>query len=392
MKRLPAKQIQLKQILRHYSQKQNDADLLADALGLLSPRRNVKNPSNYKPLIFTNLQKGSVTEHYDEIKKDLLADYKIPNVDHSRQMNGLLMNLQAVTEMSHKRVLQKNLFNHVNTLQNEDELIELINLSFYQHRLTLPLLTRFILNRNLIQLSRLPSDVQNIDKAVLAKNGWTDLNFSEFKVLLMKKYHDLNKPLLIVKLLKEHFNTEFLPLIRLHLFSPFYERIIWKFYFDYISLNEVGFIKSLDNLRSSFMILEASTTKSIEIAKILLAHHELSPLQSLFLQLYSSDAVETVVKTELQEGRSPLLSSLKKTSVKFKIYDVRTTVSDSVANRALGYSLIHALENLVKGHFSNWHQDAQLTAIMDQLKQHRMEMVQQDVPQPENASLGVYTN
>lgn len=383
--------------MRRYSQK-NDAVLLADALGLLSPRRNAKtlsnklNPHSYKPLIFTHLSKGPVAEHYDEIKKELLVDYKLPTVDHSRLMNTLLKDLRAVNEISHRNVLQRNLYNHVKTLQSENELIELTNLSYYQNRLSMSLFTRFMLNKNLTDLSRLPFNVQSVDKQALAKNGWTSVNFAELKVLLMKKYHDLNKPLLIVKLLKENFGREFLPLIRLRHFTPFYERIVWKFYFDYMSQNEASFIESLNNIRTSFMIWEASSAKFSEIAKVMLAHHELSGLQSLFLQLCSSNAVEKVVLADLVDGRSLVLSSLKKTSVKFKIYDVKTTASESVANRALGYSLIHAMENLVKAHFGNWHQDVQLAAIMDQLNQYRIDMMHQGVPQPDTENMAVLTN
>lgn len=392
MKRLGPFLGTLAPVLRQYSQKPNDAVLLADALGLLSPQRTAKAPPKYKPLIFTNLHKGSVAEHYHEIKKDLLTDFKIPDVDHLRQIDGLLSGLRAVGELSQKRVLQKNLYKHVNTLQSEDELVELVELSFYQNRLTLPLLTRFMLNRNLTQLSRLPFDVQNPDKTVLARNGWTDLNYVEFKVLLMKKYHDLGKPLLIVKLLKENFETEFYPLVRKSQLTPFYERILWKFYFDFISLNEAAYVKSLDNLRSSFMILESSSTKSSEIAQAILAHHDLSPLQALYLELYSIPAIEAAVTSQLLAGKSPLLSSLKKLSVKFKIYEVKTMVSDSVANRALGYSLIHSLENLIKDHFANWQQDDQLNGVMSQLRHLRTEMVHQGIPQPESAGVAVYTN
>lgn len=392
MKRLIPQNPALTLQVRHYSSKKNDAVLLADALGLLSPRKTVKNPSNYRPLIFTNLQKGSVTEHYNEIKKDLLADYEIPKFDHAKQMDGLLVNLRAVSEITHNRVLQKNLYSHVTLLQNEDELIELANLSFYQNRLTLPLLTKFLLNKNLTTLTRLPIDVLNVDKPALAKNGWSETNFTELKVLLMKKFHDLNKPLVIVKLLKENFDTEFLPLIKLRQLTPFYERIIWKFHFDYISLNEASYIKSLGNLRSSFMIWESSSAKCVSVAREILANHTLSALQSSFLRLCSCSAVDSVILSELESGRSPLLSSLKKISVKFKIYEVRNTATESVATRALGYSLIHAMESLVASHFSNWHQNEELAAIMGQLKSQRAEMVHQGVPQPENGTVGVYTN
>lgn len=381
-------------LLRRYSQK-NDAVLLADALGLLSPRRNPKssslNPHTYKPLIFTNLSKGPVAEHYHEIKKDLLADYKLPTIDHSKQVDTLLKDLRAVNEISNRNVLQRNLYNHVKTLQSEDELIELTNLSFYQNRLTMALFTRFMLNKNLTDLSRLPFNVHNVDDQALAKNGWTTVNFAELKVLLLKKYHDLNKPLLIVKLLKENFDSEFLPLIRLGRFTPFYERIVWKFYFDYMSQNEAAFIESLDNLRTSFMIWEASSAKCSEVARLMVAHHKPNGLPLLFLQLCSCKSVEMVVEAELKEGRSLLLSSLKKVSVKFKIYDVKTMTAESVASRAMGYSLLHALENLIQAHFGNWHQDVQLTNIMAELKHCRLHM-HHGVPQADAENMVVLTN
>lgn len=377
--------------MRSYSSR-NDAVLLADALGLLSPRKTVKNPSNYRPLIFTNLQKGSVTEHYNEIKKDLLKDYQIPIVDHAKQMDGLLMDLRAILELKHRNYLEKNLFSHVTLLQSEDELIELANLSFYQNRLSLALLTKFILNRNLVNLSRLPVNVMDINKEKLAANGWTETNFTELKVILMKKYHDLNKPLDIVKVLKENFAKEFLPLIELKQLKPFYERIVWKFYFDYLSLDEPHYIRKLQNLRSSFMIWEASDKKSVEIAREIMSSHKLSPLQHTFLSLCSCSAAEHVIASELERGKSPLLSSLKKISVKFKIYEVKDIATESVATRALQYSLIHAIESLVASHFTNWEKNEELAEILKNLKCQRAEMVQFGIPQQANEEEALYTN
>lgn len=379
----------LLRLSRQYSLKKSETDFLANALGLLSPKRST-NYTNYKPLIFTNLQKGSVTEHYKEIEGQILNQYSVPTVDHAKLMNTLLLDLQAVGEIPPKRHLQKNLLNHVRTLQSEEELLELAKLSFYQNRLSLPLMTRFILNKHLKQLSRLPFDVNNLDHAEFTKNGWTELNYSEFKVLLMKKYHDLNKPLLIVRLLKDHFDGEFLPLIEEKKLSPFYERIVWKFYFDYVQMGqEHTVIKALNSTRSSFLIWEGSSINSGEVAGSILLHHELTRLQKLFFLLSSSNTVEKVVRVELAEGRSTLLSALKKISVKYKLYGITDSVSESVSDRAFTYSLIHSIENVIWNHIPHWKSDEMLVRIVSDLTTYRTQMMRVGVSVPTGAE--VYT-
>lgn len=207
--------------------KHDDQTLLADALGLLSPKKSVKNTANYKPLLFRHLQKGDVTENYAEIRRELLPEVTIPKfADHTKQVNNLLSDLEAAAgRISTKSLetLEKSLLRHVLTLTSEDELIELVCLSLQQNKLTLPLLTKFILNRHLTQLERLPFNVDNLDKSMFMRNGWSQQNFHEFNVLLMKKYHDLNRPLLIIKILKNNFEAEFLPLIYIRKLLPFYE-------------------------------------------------------------------------------------------------------------------------------------------------------------------------
>lgn len=375
--------------------RQEDTSTLADALGLLSPKRNdkSKNAANYRPLLLRNLQKGPVQENYNEIKKELMADFKIPTTDHSRSVNHLLMDLQAATER--RSVLQSNLLNHVRTLKNEDELLELIKLLYYQNRLGLPLLTTFILNRNLRRLDELPFDVENLDRGTFAKSGWKLSNFAEFRILLLKKYHDLNMPTKIIKSLKGNFD-EYAKLIAKHKLSPFYERIVWKFYFEYIQqlhpqYNEEFWIAKLDSVRSSFLIWEASLQNNSNIVNAALRQHSLSPLQKAFFQLCSCEKAQLVISHELKSGKSSLLSSLKKLSVKFKMYDVgNTSESQSVATRALGYSIIHALENTIKSNFANWKDDKQLEALMDDFASQRTHMVLHE-PQEGIVTDGIFT-
>lgn len=389
MKRLDPKF--LTRLSRSYSLKKNETDFLADALGLLSPKRNTKAYTNYKPLIFTNLQRGSVTEQYREIEDELLHQYKLPVVDHAKQMNSLLLDLQAASDIPTKRHLQKNLLNHVRSLQSEEELLELARLSFYQNRLTIPLMTRFILNKNLRLLSRLPFDVENLDKVEFSKNGWTELNFSEFKVLLMKKYHDLNKPLSIVRILKDNFDGELLPLLKKEKLTPFYERILWKFYFDYVQKNqEKTVIQALDSIRSSFLIWEGSSTNCCEIAGSILRQHELTMLQRIFLELSSCNAVEKITTAELTEGRSALLSALKKVSVKYKLYAVTDSVSQSVSDRAFMYSLIHSIENIIWSHLHDWRNDEVLVRLVSDLNKYRTQITHDSVLEPTGTEAYTY--
>lgn len=381
----------LRDISRSYSLKKSETDFLADALGLLSPKRNTKTYANYKPLIFTNLQKGSVTEHYREIEGELLHQYNMPVVDHTKQMNSLLLDLQAASDIPTKRHLQKNLLNHVRSLQSEEELLELARLSFYQNQLTLPLMTRFILNKHLQLLSRLPFDVDKLDHAEFTKNGWTELNFSEFKILLMKKYHDLNKPLLIVRLLKEGFDGEFLPLLKKERLSPFYERILWKFYFDYVQKGqEKSVIQALDSIRSSCLIWEGSSVNCCEVAGSILQHHQLTRLQLIFFELSSCNVVEKIVSADLVNGRSDLLSALKKVSVKHKLYAVTDSVSESVSDRAFTYSLIHSIESVIWNHLPQWRSDTVLQRLVTDLKKYRTQITLESVS--ESTGSEVYTN
>lgn len=367
---------------RAYSQK-SDPALIADALGLLSPKRAPKTAArapqhNYKPLIFRYLQKGPVTEHYDEIRAELSPELTLPTKDHTQLISALLLDLQTATKTASNKVDVQNIRAHVKTLESEDELVELATLSYYQHALTLPLLVQFVLNKNLRELSRLPFDVMNLDRAQFVRNGWTELNFVEFRIVLFKKLYDLNKPLLIVKHLRKHI-AEFLALIEAGKLAPLYERIVWKFYFEYLAPNgETDVVERLKSLRTCFLIWEASTANSARVVDKLLAQCQLNGLQKLFLLLVP--ITQALVAHELElKGRSPLLSALKKISAKHKLYSVDST--DSVVGRATKYAVLNKLERLVKTQVPNWTELPQLVAFMDEVRSQRSAMSELDIPE-----------
>lgn len=353
---------------RAYSNKQDF--LLADALGLLSPRKNSR--STFKPSLLRTIQKGSVTEQYNELQAEL-GNYEVPKVDRMKQLDRLVMDLQSATKWPRNNVDEKNLMSHVRRLRSEDELVELLKLTFYQNRLTQPLLMRFVLNKSLQQLSRLPFDIMNLDRDTFLRNGWSDVNFVECRIFLLKKFHDLNKPLLIVKLLRAHCD-EFLLLIQQGKLSPFYERIFWKFYFEYVQKDKEAQYVEQSSLRSAVLIWEVTVTDSGSLAKSILAHHQTCELQRLFFELVLLPAIQSLIASELAaKGSSPLLSSLKKVSSKYKLYDVDAT--DSVVARALVYSVIHRMEHIVE-QIPNWRDNESTVQVMAKLRGQRSEIAE----------------
>lgn len=379
--------------------KNGDPALLANALGLLSPRKHEINKTpNYKPLIFRHFQKGDVAENYAEIKRELLPEMSMPQfTDHTKQLNFLILDLQAAgTKLPSKArdALDKNMLKHVLALTNEDELIDLLCLSLQQNKLTFPLLTRFLLNKHLTLLHRLPFNIDNLDRSLLRKNGWTQQNFMEFNVVLMKKYNDLKKPILVVKILRLNFEEVFLPLIQLRLLLPFYERIVWRFYFEHYrqllhpERDEHYYVQSLNNVRSTFSIWESSSRNNDLILRTAMkVHTKLSPLQKAFIQLCTSGPVQEVVSKQLEWNRSKLLAELKKISIRCKVANVGSaSASDSVATRAHMYSLINAMDSLIKREFPNWEEIKDLANVMDMLVSVRLEMAQAG-PEVENGMI-----
>lgn len=342
-----------------------DNVLLADALNLLSPRTEIKNTINYKPSLFTNLiAKDSLTDE----KIEPYLNYKLPNSDTKRHLDQLLAGLNIASQTSDSiaktnyQLLTssyKDLRKYVNNIDNENSLIELVRLFCSQNQLSSRLMTDILLNKHLVNLNKLPFDINSMNPNDF--KHWQEINFIQIKVVLLKKYYDLKKPLLIIKNLKENFMQVYLPMIRLGELTPFYERIIWKFYFEYIlplkldiSHNEAYFIKLLNSIKSTFIIWESSLMNNGEITKFALKYHEsaLTSLQKSFLKLCSIKLTQNIITSELSQykeyPKSKLLSLLKKLSVKHKIYSFTTTSAPiSVEIKSNFYALIHTLEKLI---------------------------------------------
>ena len=231
--RIPRKNIKTSHIssFRTISNK-DDSDkdnvLLADALNLLSPRTEIKNTINYKPSLFTNLiAKDSLTDE----KIEPYLNYKLPNSDTKRHLDQLLAGLNIASQTNDSLAKTnyqlltssyKDLRKYVNNIDNENSLIELVKLFYSQNQLSSRLMTDILLNKHLINLNKLPFDINSMNLKDF--KNWQEINFVQIKVVLLKKYYDLKKPLLIVKNLKENFIQVYLPMIRLGELTPFYER------------------------------------------------------------------------------------------------------------------------------------------------------------------------
>lgn len=341
----------------------NENVLLADALNLLSPRTGIKNSTNYKPSLFSNLL-ADESISVDEIG----PKYELPHSETRKHLDQLLAGLNIASQTSDllaKTSYQlltssyRDLKRYIGGVDDESTLIELVELFYSQNQLSSRLMTDILLNKHLVNVDRLPFDINNMNP--LDFRDWHDINFVQLRVVLLKKYHDLKRPLLIIKNLKENFTEGYLPLIRQGKLTTFYERIIWKFYFEYIlplkleiSHDEAHFIKSLNSIKSSFLIWESSLARNGNITKFALQHHgsTLAPLQKSFLKLCSLKLTQNIILSEIEQykehPRSKLLSQLKKLSIKHKIYAcVSTTEPISIETKSNFYALIHSLEKLI---------------------------------------------
>lgn len=341
---------QLLQLVRSYSKK-HDPLMLSNALELLSPSKSAE---NYKPSLLRHFQKGSISEYYDEIKSDLLPKFHIPKTDHSKQIGNLMEDLHAAVGMLPRQsnIASKN--RNVNSVASEDELLDLIRLYYYQGELSPQLLTQLLLNKHLRNLNRLPFDVENMSSATFKGKGWTPIHYVQFKILLMKKHHDLDNAEEITNILDLYFLLTFLRHIVRDELLPMYERVVWKFVFSHVDhYNETQVIEELDCLRSSVLIWEASHERNRVVAEKILTYHTLAPLLRTFFEVASCDPVQNTIIQEFKSsksndgnnsaipGNSPTLSKLKKISTKSKIYNFDNV--NTAIGRALAYSIDHNL-------------------------------------------------
>lgn len=341
---------------RLYSSKENL--LLADALNLLSPSAGERKHVTHKPSMIKHLTQGSA---YDPVK----YPGKLPskgNEDLTKSVKHLLDDLSLVgVQKDHIEVSNASpteLRNHIRAMTDEVQIAKLVRILFYQNRLSYALLLETILNPNLRKLLLLPFDVNHLDQKQFEKNGWTEVQSVQFKVILLKKYHDLKRPLSIVKNIKENFSHTFLPLIREGKLPPFYERIVWKFKSEYQREGyspslEAHYVAQLSSLKSSVLIWEASSWRSASVALDILAHHDLNELQRAFFRICSHPSVVDTIHTQLialgDRECSSLLSDLKAISIKHKIYTLPVSLKGiNTETRATAYLMVNAMTKVAK--------------------------------------------
>lgn len=337
--------------------------MLADALNLLSPKPQIENHINYKPSLLYALTTGG---GLDKSKLEPYLKYDMPESSINEQLERLISGISVVYQKDIGKVSQrslnlpyKDLKNLVWCIKDENELIELVRLFYGQNKLTAKIMFHVLMNKNLQDLRKLPFDVQSLNSVTFPT--WKEMDFIHINIAMLKKYYDLKEPLLIIRNLRENFHARYLPMIKETKLSPFHERIVWKFYFEYISIldhencnDEAHYIKALDSLKSSFLIWESSLAKTSVIAKLILHLYQskMHPLQMFLLRLSSCRLVEKLVKSHFVNGRTTrpvsLLSRLKKISATHKIYALPKDDSNmSVETRASCYAIINSLEDLL---------------------------------------------
>lgn len=329
-----------RQFIRLLSKK-DDTTILADALNLLSPKQA------YKPSLYDNLTKGPVNEQYN-VKEVKL---KTSNI-HQDYVSSLLQDLSFISKQKSHDLLNmsdKELLSYIKSLLSEPALIKVYNSLFQYKKLDFKLLSLILLNKNLHNLL-----------AIGIKNGSLEVSLSQvdlakLQILLLKKNHDLKKPLEIIKILKNNL-TSFLSLIESGQLPPFYERIVWKFNFIYIKqFNEVYYIEKLQNLQSAILIWESTGSVNPQIVESI-EKYDLSELQRIFFKLVSCPSIQSKI-----DALPHYLINFKKLSTKFKICQLE----------GINPNLVKALENIIYHELSDlpMADHADLREVLSELKQ-----------------------
>jgi hypothetical protein len=345
--------------VRTVSTKTDDV-MLADALNLLSP-------NEYKPSLISNLTKGPVVEQYKN--KDILNLALKRNTNHDKYIQNLLHGLNTTSKFTADDILtlsNKSLCQYLKGIKSQRKLLEVFDLLYHHQKLNIRLITEIVLNAALVDLRLI-----NLEKLHL-----TLQNQVQLEIILLKKYHDLNKPMQIIRNLKSNFNDSYYPLIKRKKLPSFYERIVWKFNFQYIlQYDQIYYINHLDNLSSSFLIWESSPPNMHkQIVETIQKKHQLNRIQSLFLSALTNESIVSLINQQVTtHGSSELLSSLKKLSIKFKVYQLDDTINDD-NTRLVYYLLINQLENVIFNQLlQNGNENIRLIQLLNDVKCYRQD-------------------
>ncbi|KAI5968691.1 hypothetical protein CANMA_002127 [Candida margitis] len=338
----------------HKPSKRPENEALADALNLLTKPTT---QSTYKPSLFKSLTEGSVDEQLSKAPPKVHIKHEPHISEHF--VNNLLWGIKSSlldSQINHSQLLNdmsaEELSSYTKRVKNMASLREIVQLFYNHDRLTPRILTDVLLNKSLKSLDNFPIDLNKFEGI----KGVDNRAVLHLKIIMLKKYYDLNQPLDIIRNLKSNFAASYLPLIESHQLTPFYERIVWRFVFEYLrQYNEEYYIKSLKSLQSSFLIWESSSyTANQSIAQLILENHgELTKLQVLFLKIASSARTFDVPK-------------LRKISIKYKLHKLKQQ-----EDRKLLYAVLNELENLLIASQPN-----NTKSLLEELALYRLELVQ----------------
>ncbi|KAG5421223.1 hypothetical protein I9W82_000313 [Candida metapsilosis] len=348
----------------HKSPKRPDDEALADALNLLS--KPTSQPK-YKPSLLKSLTGNPMDEQLSNVNQKLHV--KQESHINERFVNNLLWGIKSSlldSGINHSQLLNmsvEELSSYIKRIKNEDSLREIVQVFLNNDKLNPRILTDILLNKSLKSLYNFPVDLSRFEDIT----GIDERGAIHLKIIMLKKHYDLNQPLNIVRNLKLNFGACYLPLIQIHQLTPFYERIVWRFVFEYLrQYNEEHYIKSLRLLQSSFLIWESSSyTSSQTIARLILENHgEMTHLQVLFLKIASITRTSEVPK-------------LRRISIKHKLYQGRE-------DRKTLYAVLNELENFLMSS-----QPEQVKSLLEELAVYRLEIVQGAYSNPVNSVVGL---
>ncbi|RCK63168.1 hypothetical protein Cantr_10067 [Candida viswanathii] len=281
---------------------------LADALNLL-----VKSTEQVKqPTLYSSLTKGPVEEQFKHVEANIpesmtrLSNQFMIDILHGITTSDVSRRGPSINYSELYKMNNRELHAFISSVTTEESLYEIVR-TFYSHnKLTLGVLISTLLNKNLKHLVLFPLSLSQLR----SYPQFTESDITKIEVIMLKKYHDLKMPMHVIKLLVQNFESKFLPLIKSGAMTPFYERIVWRFVFEYLKqYKELHYIEQLNNIKSSFLIWETSMKNSNSVAKDILAHHkDLKGLQKHFMTIASADNLT-----------ADKLKTLKRMSIRYRI-------------------------------------------------------------------------
>lgn len=372
----------IRQILSQTRQKSNGStsNEILEALSLFSTKkqgvtRRESRQNPVKPSLITSFAYGPPQER---LKSHQYPGKLLENLKSQSHMEDLISILDIAS-------VPKEAFDKYNELVDlpdasferiikgikaESQLVEITKFLYHQGKLTLNKLTIIILNKNMNDFKQLPFDINKPEDSGLK---WPGVDFTKWKITLLKKYHMQHRPLSVVKNLKTHFPSLYFPAIKANEIPHFYERIVWRFYFKYVQdlpefQDEAYMIQQLNNVHHSFIIWESCGANFEDVARsILKTHSELKDVHKVYFSLSLFPSVKQLILQELEDSKgaySEALWSLKKPCIDRQLFGFRDLDDSTARNRATYYLVLDYLQKWAEERVSG----EDLLEIRDKLK------------------------